>query len=854
MDIRYANYISPNSSYYRKVDNDRNIEMFRVNLPLNWKCHQDRHWTYCMNNLQSLPVQGWKIHISCVLCEAEDILKEVSEYLFNMGTSFKFVKNSKELLLKNSKYGDRGSSGKFITVYPRDQEQFLGLLDSLDNLTKHYSKGPYILSDRRWKNGNVFFRYGGFKEMYSVINGNRVLSLKTPDGGFIPDERNPFYTLPYFVIEPPVLSEKQEEYSDSKLDEFEISEALHFSNGGGVYKAISSIDGSQLVIKEGRPEAGIDAMGRDAYTRVEHEGKILEQLKQCSNVVGYREIFKEWEHIFLVEEYVEGMSLQQWVASNYPFESNDQEEYAMKAMKLLENLKHAIEEIHSCGVGIGDLQPANIIIQKNLSIKLIDFEVADNIECEQPTGLMTIGFYSAKAKNRKSADYFALSRIAQYLFLPIGNVQEIDEGILEKHLEWIQKKFGTECFKTVEEIYTMAAKLLPINMQKKTENSIDICLDNIRMIISNLRQGMIAELGDSDKLINGDIRQYEMKDGVFNVLTGSYGAILSLMRTGDVPLEVRAWSEKYARTEKIRKLGSGLFTGKAGIAGILIELGDQEIALELLDEINIDKETNDISLLSGLAGIGLSFLATDKYLSINRYQEKVEIIANILHEKLQENIIPEIIDIDFVNVGLLDGWTGVSMFFSALYRSTRKDKWLIDAIVALSKDIEQGTFTEELSFQVKDGFRVLPYLAGGSAGIGLGILEIQDILKNSIWHQEVEGIAKVLNSVCYYNDGLFRGIAGLFLLATALYEKTDIEVNLEKIFEIFNLFLITNEKGYFRCPGDYGLRLSDDVFSGTSGILLSMSSYIKGKWLEWLPIPINSNSNFLIGIKGEKDE
>ena len=180
-------------------------------------------------------------------------------------------------------------------------------------------------------------------------------------------------------------------------------------------------------------------------------------------------------------------------------------------------------------------------------------------------------------------------------------------------------------------------------------------------------------------------------------------------------------------------MGSGLFTGKAGIAGILIELGEQEIALELLDEINIDKETNDISLLSGLAGIGLSFLATDKYLSINRYQEKVEIIANILHEKLQENIIPEIIDIDFVNVGLLDGWTGVSMFFSALYRSTRKDKWLIDAIVALSKDIEQGTFTEELSFQVKDGFRVLPYLAGGSAGIGLGILEIQDILKNSIW-------------------------------------------------------------------------------------------------------------------------
>lgn len=848
MDIRYANYISPNSSYYVKVQNDREIKMFSVDLPLSWECHQDRHWTYCMNNLQSLPVQGWKIHISCVLHEAENMLKDVSQYLFNIGTSFKYVKDSKELLLKNSKYGDRGSSGKFITVYPQNQDQFLKLLDSLDDLTRHYSKGAYILSDKRWKSGNIFFRYGGFKEMYTIIDGKKVLALKTPEGEYVADERNPFYTLPYFVTEPAILCEEEEMGISSKLDDFEISEALHFSNGGGVYKAISSLDGKQVVIKEGRPQAGIDATGRDAYARIEHEGKILKRLKQCSNVVGFREIFKEWEHIFLVEEYLEGISLQQWVASNYPFENIDKKEYAIQAMKVLGNLQCAIEEIHSHGVGIGDLQPANIIVQKDLSIKLIDFEVADDLECEQPTGLMTIGFFSVKAKTRKSADYYALARLAQYLFLPIGNVQEIDESILQKHFEWIYAKFGKECYKKVQEIYVIATEVLQTTAQKNGDNLIEICLDNIKLISNNLRQGMIVELTDSEKLINGDIRQFEIQGGFSNVLTGSYGAILSLMRTGEVPPNVREWSKKCIRSEEIKQLGPGLFTGKAGIAGVMIELGYKDIGLELLDDINIE-ETNDISLVSGLAGIGLALLATDIYLSINKYQTKVEKIASILHAKMEKNIVPETIDVDFVNIGLLDGWTGVALFFSALYRSTREDKWLINAIIALSKDIEKGTFTEELSFQVKDGFRVLPYLAGGSAGIGIGILEIQDLLKNNIWGYEMSGIAKILNSICCYNDGLFRGIAGFFLLGTAIQTQTDIEVNLESVFEIFKLFLITNEKGYFRCPGDYGLKLSDDIFSGTSGILLAMSSYIKGCWLNWLPIPLKSNSDFLLGVK-----
>lgn len=37
---------------------------------------------------------------------------------------------------------------------------------------------------------------------------------------------------------------------------------MHFSNGGGVYKATNVSSGENVIIKEGRPEAGLDSTGK----------------------------------------------------------------------------------------------------------------------------------------------------------------------------------------------------------------------------------------------------------------------------------------------------------------------------------------------------------------------------------------------------------------------------------------------------------------------------------------------------------------------------------------------------------------------------------------------------------------
>lgn len=853
MDIRYMKYVRPGCKYYVRMESEnKNEQGYVLDLPKSWEKFQDNHWMYCMNIENTLPVQGWKIHISSNIREIKTTLAVIAPYLIKKGISFKYVKNEEQMLLKNSKYGDRGSSGKFITIYPKNEKEFSVLLDELNHLLSGISKGPYILSDKRWKNGNVYYRYGAFKEMFTIMDGMKVLAIRTPEGNYIPDLRNPFYSLPDFVVEPSWLLEGDEEDTEemSELSKYEITEALHFSNGGGVYKAIELESKDVVIIKEGRPEAGVDAMQRDAVERVIHEGEVLQRLALCNYVVSFKGLFKEWEHVFLVEEFLEGCTLQEWVAINYPFDKTNIFEYKDKAIRVLEQLIDAVEKMHRLGIGMGDLQPANVMIQKDDTVKLIDFEVADDLLSDQPTGLITPGFVSAMAKTREQSDWFALLRISKFLFLPIGAVQEITEEILPKHYAWIENEFGSDPFECINYIEHKCHAIMNMKMMSDTRSHIKYWkLDDIEDVIQGLRASCINSLEESERLAPGDIRQYELEGGLYNVLTGGYGVILALLRSGNIPERAIKWIDKYGHYENINVLDDGLFTGKSGVAGVLFEAGYADRAKKILDSISVDKLTSDISLISGLSGIGLTFLSVSMHKGFEDYLKKAIDIAAILEDRLINKIVPQIIDPDFINIGLLDGWSGAALFYCAMYNCIGDEKWLNLSIQCLEKDLEQCIFDDEGGFQVKDRTRALPYLQGGSAGIGLVIIELQHSLKCRRWDKELEGIAKVTKSKCYYNVGLFRGTMGLFTLANALNIGTNIKVDIKKDFNVLNLFLTDMGDGKIGCPGDYSFRLSEDIFSGSMGVMLALQDYIRKEWLSWLPIP-RSKEKFLCGLGG----
>lgn len=850
MDIRYSNYLRNNSSYYSLPEEDNKGQIYKViNIPKDYNLITGDHWINILhNNGKHLPMQGWKIHISSDLKNAQMILNKVAELMFEYCVSFKYVANELELMVKNSKYGDRASAGKFITIYPKNVNEFIDLLNILEENLPKSENAPYILNDKRWRNSDIYFRYGGFVDIPYYIDGVRTSGIYTPNGDVIEDKRTPFYTLPFFIEEPQIIKEKNEANENneeySHLDKYNIHEAIHFSNGGGVYIAENE-NNEKVVIKEGRPGAGLDASGRDAYTRIKNEKSILENLKGLNKIVPLIEAFDEWEHTFIVEKYIEGQDLHEWLAKNYPFNKKQgKENYINDCLYIISQIKDVLNTIHSKDIGIGDLQPSNIIIDEHTNITLIDFETASSCADSLHSGLMTLGFSGDLSMNRVQSDWFALLRIAQQLFLPIGPVSDISHNIEKIHENWISNTFGERALKAISNIKEKCASI-EARPSKEKFSSFDILQCNdLPTMKEKLQNGIIKDLSENDRLIPGDIRQFIMESGKLNVLTGGFGTSMALKRTGKKVSVIDNWINKQ-NIEEIKKLENGLLTGKCGIASVLLELKYDKYAKNIIETITDYEKMEDFSLASGLSGIGLFFL--DIYIELNneKYLKKAESIGELILNLFNKDVPPTVFDEDIANKGLICGWSGASLFYSALYNLTRNTRWLDLAEKTLDKELELSFFDDQGAFYLDDSFRIMPYLCGGSAGVLVPIIELSLINNTEKYEKEINGF--LINSMTetFYNCGLFRGTSGIISITNLIenYKKNQCKNYTKAAISTLNLHLIETSN-YIFTPGDSCYRLSGDIFSGSSGLLLVLDEIINNKVLNWLPLQ-NTESMFL---------
>ena len=79
--------------------------------------------------------QGWKLHVSATQLAAPVVLARVADTVVRNGCAFKFARGLNQLWGLLSNQYDRGVGGKFITVYPEDDEQFRRLAAELDRVT-----------------------------------------------------------------------------------------------------------------------------------------------------------------------------------------------------------------------------------------------------------------------------------------------------------------------------------------------------------------------------------------------------------------------------------------------------------------------------------------------------------------------------------------------------------------------------------------------------------------------------------------------------------------------------------------------------------------------------------------------
>ncbi|WP_341518397.1 class III lanthionine synthetase LanKC [Bacillus paramobilis] len=848
----YFKYLKPNSKYFEEGSSNHIDSTYKVlNLP---DCclvfnEDSSPWKFYSFRDQKIKDQGWKIHISSTIYNAQEILEEVSEILIERKIAFKHIINESTLHSVNSKNGNRISSGKFITIYPPSDEVFLELLNVLYEKIKNKENGPYILSDKCWKNSNIYYRYGGFRSIY---NEKGEPCIKDESGHLIPDDRKPYYQVPKFVesfdqfLDSKNIFDKENDKED-RLKKYEFLEAFRYTNGGGIYLAERKEDKEKVVIKEARPKVGLDAQNKDAIERIQVEYDTLTQLTDVKGVVNVIDYFKSWKHIFLVEEYVEGLDLKTWISVKYPFHrKTDKEIYIADVKQIIFSLVNIVEGMHEKGIGMGDLQPSNVIIDEELNVKLIDFESANEAEIESKAAMQTMGFASFKNKNHKERDWYAVKKILRYCILPMGPVSTLADNSYLYQNEWIEREFGRDFYSFVRNIEKKCDEYLS-ETREKERNDVNKPYENfsekISSIIDGLRKGVMENFVPEQGLIHGDIRQYEVTDGKYNVFTGGTGAALALFRSGNVDVEVFKWMENVLMNELDSITQQGLFTGEAGIAVALYELGYKREGLELFNR-NIKKNSyNDVSLRSGLAGIGLAYISLYLEEKEDSYLKKAESIANSIKSYINENKSLTVSDWAAVPIGILDGWSGVSMFYAALYSVTKKKEFYILAKDVIERDLRNTQKDEKIGIlQTKDDKnRLLPYLSGGSIGIGVAIWYLNHVSGQKFYQEELNLITNLNDIRCTFSGGLFDGIGGFLLLPLIMEEKIEgIEKDLMESVDKLNLFLI-KEANALSFPGNFCYRLSDDMYSGSAGIILALNGILKSNPLHWLPI-INVNS------------
>ncbi|MCG5214240.1 class III lanthionine synthetase LanKC [Streptosporangium sp. KLBMP 9127] len=804
-------------------------------LPEGWAHHPSDTWLYYAPGGEApLPAQGWKIHVSARMEDAERALAIVWDYCVTRGIAFKFLRGAPIVIMLNSKAASRASSGKLVTIYPRDVDQLELILKDLHELLRGIT-GPYILSDLRYAEGPLYVRYGGFAERHCVTEaGERVLAVEDGAGRLVPDVRHAIFSIPPWTALPGFLQPHLDSRNTVTTHDmpYTVESVLQFSNGGGVYLARDGRTGEQVVLKEGRPHAGLDAAGRDAVTRLAHERDILERLAGLDGVPALHDYFTLGEHHFLVQEFIDGTSLQSRLVHRFPLTRATctpevLAEYTRWAMDTVDDVERVVASLHGRGVVFGDLHPDNVLLMESGRVVMIDYEVATLADEGGRAALAHPAFNAPRDRQGVDVDTYSLACLRLGLFAPQCTIMLPLHRAKARHLG----RLVTEIFPVPPPAIEAAVATImgdgdhpetPDPPMPGTDSWPDVRDAMCRAIRS------AATPDREDRLFPGDIAQFEPGHGL-NFAHGAAGVLYALTSVGAGRLpEYEEWLCARSATP-VPGSGLGFYDGLHGIAHVLDLLGRRQEALDVVEICMREKvEGLQPALFSGLSGIGLNLLHLGETTGEHELTRTAHRVVDICADRLGgPEDVPELSGGTRPRAGLMYGSAGPALLFLHAYEQTGDAALLDLAEVALRQDLRRCRLADDGSRQVDQGWRLLPYLDEGSVGIGV-------VLARYLAHREDESFAvalaelrKVARSRYFVQSGLFTGRAGIIAaLGTGLRppgQGPDDLIDDLIDDQVHGLrWHALPYGGGLAFPGDQMLRLSMDFSTGTAGVLFAL--------------------------------
>jgi hypothetical protein len=349
------------------------VELVRAAIPDGsadrWRLRADDFWCHVTHDDGVRRKQGWKLHLSATPLSAPMVLFRAAEVLLEQACDFKFAKGMAQVEELTSGRYQRSQAGKFVTVYPADDEQLARIAPLLHEATLGLP-GPRIPSDRPYaEHSLVHMRFGAIHGVPVLTNdGSFEARLVDPDGRPVKDERTPWFAPPAWAPPPPFpVSTAVPSGRRVVIDgRFQVDSAIRHSSRGGVYFGTDLATGAKVVLKQARPHVAAQLNGLDARDALRREARMLVELKGLA-----AELIALVEHggdLFLIESVVPGRPLTDEVDAML--------RNAVDPVPLARRLIALVQAVHDRGLVFRDLSPANVMALPDGELRLIDPETA----------------------------------------------------------------------------------------------------------------------------------------------------------------------------------------------------------------------------------------------------------------------------------------------------------------------------------------------------------------------------------------------------------------------------------------------------------------------------------------------
>lgn len=790
-------------------------------------------WTNCRYPERKLPPHGWKIHVSATPLNVHAALKAVCGASIHYRAGFKSICDTKLAYSATSRWWPAPQVGKLITIYAGDAMACRDLLDQLSgSLQAHV--GPYILTDRRYRNSPcLFYRYGSFFASPVVLpDGTHDDAIVGPSGERWLDTRRPGLRLPPWITDEidPHDVVKPDGTGSPTVGGYQVTRVLQAGGLGGIYHAKRLSDGVDVILKEARRRAGYGPDGRDAQDRLQQEEKTLRDLADTGVSPQPIEIFQHWEHLFLAQEQVPGEQLIHFIAKNNPLIRNEstqaaREEYRERLEVVVANIRAAIGVCHERGYAFGDLSMTNILVDSNdLSVRLVDFEAAQPIDSPGPFALNTPGFAPTKFTTSRpgvEVDEYGIAACELAMTIPRNTLVAVSPASMAKSALYASSLLGRDCFEAIDAMNLPHEETDDLRRQDAIERATDFILAHM-------------DFSDRACFVPADPGVYATNP--WSVAHGLAGVIRALSTVG-CPISdaiIAPFADLAALADAMPR---GLFYGTAGVAWTLVDCGRAKLAEELFARTvsDCDWVAQGFDVATGLAGIGLAALALWCRTYSTEHMDTAKRCAGLLIDASTDNgrglswRRPETEgELEGpASLGYAYGSAGVALFFLYLARATMEDKYLAIAWRALEHDLSYLVSLPSgfVAFPGYAGSKVYtPYVLRGSAGLGLVALRFfmstgsPDVLKivQTLYKESAGGMG--------VSPGLFSGMAGVanFALDCELMlgsgdQRQRIHRTVDAIMSV-----ASNEPEGIAFPGDSLSRFSCDYATGGAGVILTL--------------------------------